>query len=221
MRCKDVREKIIPFVLDELGEEDSRLVSEHVGSCAGCRKESEDYRQTILAMGRWKIPAHGPAPVFALLPGALPVRRAKNSLSLISGLFARYGLRLTFAAALVAAFLMGTRVQFDNGAIVIAIGRSATNPLAADSSRIASEIAAAEKRNLQIVSELIAASEARQADMYKSSLETFSKQISGQQRTYMMYFTNHLYRLQEQNQLAYYQSKAALTGVMRLADAVK
>lgn len=54
MRCDQVK-KIIPVYMDgELGREETRLVKEHITSCAACCREIEAFEQSWAMLGEWK-----------------------------------------------------------------------------------------------------------------------------------------------------------------------
>ena len=221
MRCEDISEDLAPFVLGELDEGESRAISEHLESCEKCSFEVAQYRQMLLALSRWKVPAHGRPPGFAFLP-APPVaghdpdprkRRRRN--------FARAGIAMVFVALFVAALVVGTNIRYDGGAISITVGSAKTGYTPVDSAMIAAVVNEVRQRDMKIVSDMIAASETRQAELNRATLATFSRQVNDQQRSYIAYIMNHMYRLQQQDQIAYYQSRAALDGIVKLASSVR
>lgn len=54
MRC-DQAKKIIPVYMDAgLGQEETRLVKEHIASCAACRRELEAFEQSWDMLGEWR-----------------------------------------------------------------------------------------------------------------------------------------------------------------------
>lgn len=221
MRCEDIKEELVSFVLGELTGEESEAIRAHVDSCEKCSAEVAQYRQTLLALSRWKMPAHGRPPDFAFLPAPPvaredPFQRKWRFRSFAPALIAAF-----FVVLFAAAFLLGTHVQYGSGALSVTIGKSEPPTAAADAARIAAIVDSVRQQDLQIVSGLIAASEARQARLYQSNLESFSRQISDQQRSYIAYLMSHIYRLQQQDQIAYYQSRAALDGVVQIANSVK
>ena len=221
MRCEDINEDLVSFVLGELNEDRNRAISEHLDSCEKCGTEVAQYRQTLLALSRWKVPAHGRPPSFAFLP-APPVtghdpdprkRRRRN--------LARAGIAAAFVALFVAAFALSTNIRYDGGAISITVGSAKAGYTPADSATIAAIVNEARQRDMRIVSEMIAGSEARQAALNRATLATFSRQVNEQQRSYIAYVMNRMYSLQQQDQIAYYQSLAALDGVVKLASSVR
>ncbi len=221
MRCEDISEDFAPFVLGELDEGESRAISEHLESCEKCSAEVAQYRQMLLALSRWKVPAHGRPPSFAFLP-APPVaghdpdprkRRRRN--------FARAGIAIAFVALFVAALVVGTNIKYDGGAISITVGRAKIGYTPTDSATIAAIVNEVRQRDMRIVSEMIAGSEARQAALNRATLATFSRQVNEQQRSYITYLLSRMYSLQQQDQIAYYQSRAALDGIVKLASSVR
>jgi Putative zinc-finger len=221
MRCEDINEDLVSFVLGELNDDRNRAIREHLESCEKCSAEVAQYRQTLLALSRWKVPAHGRPPGFAFLP-APPVaghdpdprkRRRRN--------LARAGIAMAFAALFAAAFILGTNIRYDGGAISITVGSVKTGYTPADSATIAAIVNKTRQRDMQLVSEMIAASEAHQAELNRATLATFSRQFNDQQRSYIAYVMSRMYRLQQQDQIAYFQSRAALDGVVKLASSVR
>lgn len=222
MRCEDIKEELVAFILGELSEEENESIREHIESCESCSAEAAQYRQTLLALSRWKMPAHGRPPNFAFLPGP-PVRREEtNPWKRRFRTFTPAVLAAFFLALFVAALYLGTHVRYGGGAVSITIGKfAAATPPAADSARIAAIVDSVRQQDMQLMTNLITASEARQAEFYRASLASLSQRLDDRQRGYITYLMNHIYRLQQQDQIAYYQSQAALDGVVRLANAVK
>jgi len=219
MRCEDIREKLVSFLLNELDPEERKQVEDHIASCEGCRSEVTEYEQTIRTLGRWKVPLHSGPPVFGLLPEKMKV---KNSSSIgLETVFriARYGIAAAIAAAIIAALLLGTHVQYGKANLTISVGRAV--PSMPDSVKFAVALEEMHRRDIELFSQMIAASEARQDEFCRVSLASFAQQIGSQQRDYTNYLSNHMYHLQRQNELAYYQSEVALNGVIKLASAVK
>lgn len=221
MRCEEIRETIVAFVLGELSGAESNEVADHISTCEKCRTEAARYSKTLLALRRWELPPHSAPPVFA--PSAQPAWSAGKSRAKKLGFWKvlDYGIRTALIAGIAAAFIFGTRIQYKDGGLTINIGNVGVTPVSMDSSRVASLVASAQRQNTELTSQMIEASEARQAELYRSGLTSLSREINNQQREYITYFMTHLYRLQQQDQLAYYQSRAALDGMVRLANAVK
>lgn len=221
MRCEDVQESLAAFVLDELNDAESKEIANHVGTCERCTAEAARYRKALLALNRWEIPEHRRAPVFGPSPVALQHAKKEQPGRHRFWNIVDYGLRTAFAAAVAAAFIFGTSIHYNDGGLTINVGKVGAASVSIDSSGVASVLASAERRNVQLMSQMIEASEARQAEQYRADLSSFSRRISNQQRDYITYVMSHVYRLQQQDQLAYYQSRAALDGMVRLANAVK
>lgn len=221
MRCEDIKERLVSFVLGELSEEESESIREHIESCEDCSAEVAQYRQTLLALSRWKMPAHGRPPNFAFLPAPPVPREATSPRQRRFRTFAPAVLAALFVAIFAAAFYLGTHVRYDGGAVSITIGKLATAAPPADSARIAAIVDSVRQRDMQLLTNLIAASEVRQAEFYKTTLSSLSQRLDERQRGYITYVMDHIYKLQQQDQVAYYQSQAALDGVVRLANAVK
>lgn len=54
MHCDEAK-KIIPVYLDgELGQEETRLVKEHIASCAACQKEQHALERSWKMLGEWQ-----------------------------------------------------------------------------------------------------------------------------------------------------------------------
>ncbi len=221
MRCEDIKEDLVSFVLGELNEEENEAIKAHIDSCRKCSGEVEQYRQTLLALSRWNIPAHGRPPNFAFLPappskGEDPLPRKRRFRRFAPAIIAAL-----FVAFVTAALYLGTHVRYDGGTISVTIGKVAAAPPRSDSARIAEIIDSVRQQDMQLVSGLVAASEARQMAFYRASFASLSQSLDDRQRSYITYFMDHIYRLQQQDRIAYYQSQAALDGVIRLANAVK
>ncbi len=221
MRCEDINEDLVSFVVGELNEDRSRAISEHLESCEKCSVEAAQYRQMLRALSHWEVPAHGRPPSFAFLPAPPvaghetdPRKRRRKTL-------ARAGIAAAFVALFVAAFVLGTNIRYDGGTISITVGRAKIGYTPADSATIAAIVNEARQRDMQRVSDMIAASETRQAELNRATLATFSRQINEQQRSYISYVMSRMYRLQQQDQIAYYQSRAALDGIVKLASSVR
>ncbi len=221
MRCEDISEDLAPFVLGELNEDESRAISEHLESCEKCSAEVAQYRQTLLALSRWKVPAHGRPPSFAFLPAPPVAGHDPDPRKRRRRYFARAGIAAVFVALFVAALVVGTNIRYDGGAISITVGSAKMGYTPADSATIAAIVNEVRQRDMQLVSDMIAASETRQAELNRATLTTFSRQVNDQQRSYIAYIMNHMYRLQQQDQIAYYQSRAALDGIVKLASSVR
>jgi Putative zinc-finger len=221
MRCEDIEEDLVSFVLGELSEDESEAISMHLASCLKCRTEVAQYRQTLFALSRWKMPAHGRPPNFAFLPAPQaaghdpdPRKRRRRNI-------ARAGIAAAFVALFAAAFVLGTNIRYDGGTISITVGNAKMGYTPADSATIAAIVNKAREHDMQLVSGMIAASEARQAELNRATLTTFSRQVNDRQRSYTAYIMSHMYRLQQQDQIAYYQSQAALDGIVKLASSVR
>ncbi len=219
MRCEDIQNELVSFVLNELESDEREVVENHLASCEKCRLEVGEYQHTLRALGQWKVPSHAGPPLFALLPEKSKTRKTRLLES--ARQFVRYGIDVAFAAVIVAALLMGIHIQYANGGLSINIGHTVAQCASPDSVRVAALLDDAHRKDLQLFSEMIAESEARQNELYRSSLTSFARQLGDQQRGYMTYLATHLYQLQQQNELAYYQSQVALSGVIKLANAVK
>lgn len=221
MRCEEIREELVSFVLGELSEEENEAIRGHVESCERCAAEVAQYRQTLLALGRWKVPAHGQPPNFAFLPAPpvpgerLPGRRRRLRI------YAPALVAAFFLVLFVAAFYLGTHVRYDGGALTVTIGQLKPVSATVDSAMIAAIADSVHRQDMRLVSGLIAASEARQAEMYRAGLASVSQQLDDKQQMYINYLMNHIYKLQQQDRIAYYQSQAALDGVVKLANAVR
>ncbi len=219
MRCEEIKEELVSFVLGELSEEESETIREHVESCEKCRAEVAQYRQALLVLGRWKLPAHGQPPNFAFLPAPplpaeRPLRRGRRFRAYVPALAA-----VLFFALFAAAFYLGTHVRYGGGTLSVTIGK--LEPTRADSAMIAAVADSVHRQDMQLVSALIAASEARQAEIYRAGLTSISQQLDARQQRYINYLMNHIVRLQQQDRIAYYQSQAALDGVVKLANATR
>lgn len=221
MRCEEIAEHLVSFVLGELNEEETEAVRAHLDSCGECSAEVAQYRQTLLALGRWKVPAHGRPPDFAFLPAPPVARESPLSPKRRIREYAPALLAVFLVVLFAAAFYFGTHVRYDGGGITVTIGRVATASPAADSARIAAIVDSVRQQDFRFLSELVAASEARQASYYQAGLESLSRQMESRQIQYTNYLMNHIYRLQRQDQIAYYQSRAALDGMVKIANAVK
>ncbi len=221
MRCEDIKEELISFVLGELNEEENDAISRHLESCVKCRSEVEQYRQTLSALSRWNVPAHGRPPNFAFLPAPPATGYEPDPSKRRLRKFARAGVAAVFVLVFAAALTLGTNIRYDGGAISITVGTTKVGYAPIDSAKIAAIVDSVRQHDMQLVSDMIAASEARQADRYRTDLTAFSRQLNDQERGYLVYLMNHIYRLQQQDQIAYYQSRAALDGVVKLASAVR
>ncbi len=221
MRCEDISEELAAFMLGELSKDESDAIRTHLDSCERCSTEVAQYRQTLLALSRWKMPAHGRPPSFAFLPA--PPLSTANAMPRESRFrrVARAVIGTAIAAAVAAAFLFGTHVQYKEGTLSINVGRVGTRYSPADSAKIAAIVDNVRQQDMQLISDMITASEVRQAELYRARFESFSRQINDQQRGYVAYLMDHIYRLQQQNQVAYYQSSAALNGVVKLVSSVR
>lgn len=221
MRCEEIREELVSFVLGELSEEENEAIREHVESCEKCGGEAAQYRQTLLALSRWKVPAHGQPPNFAFLPAPpipaeRPLGRKRRFRTYAPAIIAAF-----FFALIVAAFYLGTHVRYGGGAVTVTIGKLEPVRATADSAMIASIADSVHRQDMQFVSGLIEASEARQAELYRAGLASVSRRLDDRQQMYINYLMNHIYKLQQQDRIAYYQSQAALDGVVKLANAVR
>ncbi len=221
MRCEDVQKELVSFVLNELSDTENKAITDHLSSCEKCRTEVAIYKKTISALSRWKVPRHSNPSVFALSPSSPSpgrmIRSEKRSLWKVVD----YGIRAAFVAAVAAAFIFGTRIQYTKGGLTINVGNVGAQPVSMDSTNVAAFLEKAQRQNLQLVSQMIQASEARQAEINRSDFASLSRQVDNRQRNYITYLMNHIYRLQQQDQLAYYQSRAALDGMVKLANAVR
>lgn len=221
MRCEDIREQIAAFVLGELDPDENEAVRSHLDSCEKCSAETAQYRQVLLALGRWKVPAHGRPPGFAFLPSPpLPredVEPRRRRYKFLAPSIAA----ASIAALLAVALLFGVNARVGDGTFSLSVGRPVAGPVVADSARIAAIVDSVRRQDMQIMSALISASEARQSEMYRTALASFSRRMDDRQKGYALYLMNHIYRLQQQDQVAYYQSRAALDGVVRIANSVK
>lgn len=54
MECKDIRERLIEFIDDELSDDAREAVRTHLDTCADCSKEWESLRDTVNDCQRWK-----------------------------------------------------------------------------------------------------------------------------------------------------------------------
>ncbi len=221
MRCEDIKEELVSFVLGELNGNEQEAISAHLDSCELCRSEVEQYRQVLLALGRWKVPPHGRPPSFAFMPAPSlpdekkPARKRR---------FGRVGVDIVgaaFAVILIVGLLFTIHIDYRNGVLSINIGTVASRYVPADSARIAAIVDSVRQEDMRLVSQMISASETRQAKLYHAELASFSRQLNSQQRSYLTYMMDHIYRLQQQDQIAYYQSSAALDGVVKLASSVR
>lgn len=50
--CKRVRKQLIPFLNQQLGEEEAREIEQHLSDCSTCRQEEEALRSTWNLLGR-------------------------------------------------------------------------------------------------------------------------------------------------------------------------
>jgi hypothetical protein len=221
MRCEDIKEEMVSFVLGEPDESASKAIQAHLDSCEKCRADAAEYRRTLLALGRWSVPAHGRPPNFAFLPTPPAAREDMVQRRHSYRIFVPALIAASFVALFVTASLLGTQISYGGGKLSVSLGRPQAETAAADSARIAAIVDSVRMQDMQLVSKLIAASEARQAQLYRADLASFSRQINSRQRSYVTYMMDHIYRLQQQDQIAYYQSSAALNGVAKLASSVR
>lgn len=221
MRCEDIKEDLVSFVLDELDEERRKAIQAHLDSCEKCRAEVAEYRRTLTALSRWKVPAHGHPPNFAFLPAPPLPSESRPSRKRRLLKTSRNIVAAAFAAVLVVGLLFSIHIDYRDGMLSINIGTIASRYAPADSARIAAIVDSVRQQDMQIVSKMIAASEARQSAFYRADLASYSRHLDARQRDYVTYLMDHIYRLQQQDRIAYYQSSAALDGVVKLASSVR
>lgn len=221
MRCEEIQARLVSYIFNELNNDDERIIKDHINLCEKCRSELNGYRQTVDALHHWKDPTPDHLPVLAILPQVTTKNKITPSEKYKMKTLVGYGLRLAFVAAFAAALIFGTHIQYKEGTLSISIGKIEPQSLSPDSSKIVEVLERAQRQNLQLISEMIMSSETRQMDLYRSDLKAFSHQIHDEQLAYMRYITDHLYHLQEQNQIAYYQARTALDGLIKLTTQVK
>jgi len=220
MKCEEIKEDLVAFVLNELSAAESEKIGEHLATCDRCKSEVEQYRRTLSALSKWKMPEHGRPASFAFLP-APPMQRedAAPGKSRIKRLRKIAG--AAFVMAIVIGLLFTINIQYKNGVLIITIGNPGQRQSGVTGEQIAAVVDSVRSEDMKMVSEMISASERRQADLYRTSLTSLSNRLDQRQRAYISYVMDHMYRLQQQDQIAYYQSRAALDGVVKLANAVK
>ncbi len=221
MQCEDFQEDLVSFVLNELSDDRIEALRKHLVTCEKCSKEAAGYRQTLQALSRWNVPAHGRPPIFALPPDASRNSTIPWSWGQRIKRFAIAEIAGAFAVIVTVLFLFGTEVRYERGALSIDLGRVRQQAAPLDSMKLARTIEDARQQDVEAMTAMLKASEARQAELYRSSLTSFSRQLNDQQRSYLVYVLNHLHHLQQQDQIAYYQSRAALDGVIKLANSTK
>lgn len=221
MQCEDFQEDLVSFVLNELSDDRIEALRKHLVTCEKCSEEVAGFRQTLQAMSRWKVPAHGRPPIFALPPDVSRRSTIPRSWGQRTKRFAIAEIAGAIAILITVLFLFGTEIRYERGTLSIDLGRIRQQTAPLDSMKLARTIEDARQQDIEAMTAMIKASEARQAELYRGSLTSFSRQLNDQQRSYLVYVLNHLHHLQQQDQIAYYQSRAALDGVIKLANSTK
>ena len=125
MRCEEIEERLVSYVLGESGDDEAREVRKHLETCGRCSALAEEYRRTISALGRWRVPSHGRIPDFNLLPAPPVPGTAPGSGRKTRWYLARLAAGVSIAAMVVALFLVRIYIRVGGGSVTIEFGRIA------------------------------------------------------------------------------------------------
>lgn len=175
MDCKDVRDDMLDVLYGEASEEAARRVAEHRQACSACRDETAALARLRRDLAQWTLPTTSP-------------RRGLRLLQLAAGLLLAVGTALG---------LSGSELRFDQGRLSFRLGRGpdvqqvlreqeARHRTEIEALRVSLATGAAAPRDeaalLRRVQELVDASEARQAQLFRAGLQDVAQRSDTQRR---------------------------------------
>jgi hypothetical protein len=185
MECSDLRDDMMDVLYGEASSAKAGKLEEHLKTCAGCRDEMAAFRDVRQQLGAWQLPV-----LVRPVPHTIWGLAAK-------GLAAAALLLLSLGGGLG---LSGSEVRFENGHLSLRLGRSQAEVdgllaeqqahlVAQQQGEISNRKASvrtdggiSDDAVLKRVEALIRESDERHAQLLKTSLDAYSRQVETQRR---------------------------------------
>ncbi len=166
-------EELLDLVYGEAAGEASASLQSHVASCAACRDEVAELRQLRVRLAEWRLPVAGPLPRQPRTAYLRSFAAAAAVLLLVGGAFFWGRSAATETPARVAALLAAADERQRAEIQELRVALTAREPQAGSPQGDAF---------LRQVREMIAQSEARQQEHYRTTLAAFSTAAERQRR---------------------------------------